>query len=155
MTSPILRGPSRRKRCQNPIQQRWASENKPPRKPLQNHRYADLCAKLPKEMASGMHIKDKKNGQQVNFSFSKIWWASKVSLLAIENDCVARSYRFSVPLTCTRAIIRQKVYSPPPDKGKRSNPPWSPGGGGGVPRGMQLIGALQGANPKSLVPQAI
>ena len=93
-----------------PIQQRWASENKPPRKPLQNHRYADLCAKLPKEMASGMHIKDKKNGQQANFSFSKIWWASKVSLLAIENDCVARSYQFYVPLTCTRAIIRQKVY---------------------------------------------
>ena len=52
----------------------------------------------------------KKNGKQVNFSFRKIWWASKVSLLAIENDCVARSYRFSVPLTCTRAIIRQKVY---------------------------------------------
>ena len=93
-----------------PIQQCWASENKHPRKPLQNHRYADLCAKLPKEMVSGMHIKDKKNGKQVNFSFSKIWWASKVSLLAIENDCVARSYRFSVPLTCTRAIIRQKVY---------------------------------------------
>ena len=57
-----------------------------------------------------MHIKDEKNGKQVNFSFSKIWWASKVSLLAIENDCVARSCRFSVPLTCTRAIIRQKVY---------------------------------------------
>ena len=93
-----------------PIQQRWASESKPPTKPLQNHRYADLCGKLPKEMASGMHIKDQKNGQQVNFSFGKIWWASKVSLLAIENDCVARSYRFSVPLTCTRAIIRQKVY---------------------------------------------
>ena len=64
------------------------------------------------------HIKDNKNGEQVNFSFSKIWWASKVSLLAIRNDCVARSYRFSVPLTCTRAIIRQKVYCnfalPPP-----------------------------------------
>ena len=58
-----------------------------------------------------MHIKDNKNGKQVIFSFSKICWASKVSLLAIENDCVARSYRFSVPLTCTRAIIRQKVYS--------------------------------------------
>ena len=33
-----------------------------------------------------------------------------VSLLAIGNDCVARSYRFYVLLTCTRAIIRQKVY---------------------------------------------
>ena len=92
------------------IQQRWAFENKHPRKPLQNHHYADLWAKRPKEMVSGMHIKDNENGKQVNFSFSKIWWASKVSLLAIENDCVARSYRFSVPLTCTRAIIRQKVY---------------------------------------------
>ena len=95
------------------IQQRWASErlqSKHPRKPLQNHHYADLWAKRPKEMVSGMHIKGSKNGKQVKFSFSKIWWASKVSLLAIENDCVARSYRFSVPLTCTRAIIRQKVY---------------------------------------------
>ena len=92
------------------IQQRWESENEHPRKPLQNHRYADLWAKRPKEMVSGRHIKDKKNGKQVNFIFSKICWASKVSLLAIENDCVARSYRFSVPLTCTRAIIRQKVY---------------------------------------------
>ena len=91
------------------IQQRWESENKHPRKPLQNHRYADLWAKRPKEMACGRHIKDNKNGKQVNFSFSKIWWASKVSLLAIGNDCVVRSYRFSVPLTCTRAIIRQKV----------------------------------------------
>ena len=62
-------------------------------------------------MVSGRHIKDNKNGKQLNFSFSKIWWASKYSLLAIGNDCVARSYRFSVPLTCTRAIIRQKVYS--------------------------------------------
>ena len=93
------------------IQQRWESENEHPRKPLQNHPYADLWAKWPKEMVSGRHIKDNKNGKQVNFSFSKIWWASKVSLLAIRNDCVARSYRFSVPLTCTRAIIRQKVYS--------------------------------------------
>ena len=92
------------------IQQRWESRNKHPRKPLQNHRYADLWAKRPKEMVSGRHIKDNKNGKQVNFSFSKIWWASKVSLLAIRNDCVVRSYRFSVPLTCTRAIIRQKVY---------------------------------------------
>ena len=92
------------------IQQRWESENKHPRKPLQNHRYADLWAKRPKEMVSGRHIKDTKNGKQVNFSFSKSWWASKVSLLAVRNDCVARSYRFSVPLTCTRAIIRQKVY---------------------------------------------
>ena len=93
------------------IQQRWESENKHPRKPLQNHRYVDLWAKRPKEMVSGRHIKDNKNGKQVNFSFSKIWWAPKVSLLAIRNDCVVRSYRFSVPLTCTRAIIRQKVYS--------------------------------------------
>ena len=93
------------------IQQRWASGNKHPRKPLQNHRYADLWAERPKEMVSGRHIKDHKNGKQLNFSFSKIWWASKDSLLAIGNDCVARSYRISVPLTCTRAIIRQKVYS--------------------------------------------
>ena len=92
------------------IQQRWASGNKHPRKPLQNHRYADLWAERPNEMVSGRHIKDNKNGKQLNFSFSKIWWASKDSLLAIGNDCVARSYRFSVPLTCTRAIIRQKVY---------------------------------------------
>ena len=34
--------------------------------------YADLCAKLPKEMVSEMHIKDNKNGKQGNFSFSKI-----------------------------------------------------------------------------------
>ena len=93
------------------IQQRWESENKHPRKPLQNRRYADLWAKRPKEMVSGRLIKDNKNGKKVNFSFSKIWWASKVSLVAIRNDCVVRSYRFSVPLTCTRAIIRQKVYS--------------------------------------------
>ena len=59
-----------------------------------------------------MHIKDNKNGKEVNFSFSKIWWASKVSLLAIENDCVARSYRFSVPLTCTRAIIGASTSEP-------------------------------------------
>ena len=63
-----------------------------------------------KKLVSERHIKDNKNGKQVNFSFSKMWWASKVSLLAIRNDCVVRSYRFSVPLTCTRAIIRQKVY---------------------------------------------
>ena len=92
------------------IQQRWASGNKHPRKPLQNHRYVDLWAERPKEMVSGRHIKDNKNGKQLNFSFSKISWASKDSLLAIGNDCVARSYRFSVPLTCTRTIIRQKVY---------------------------------------------
>ena len=30
---------------------------------------------------------------------------SKVSFLAIGNDCVARRYRFSVPLTYTRAIM--------------------------------------------------
>ena len=93
------------------IQQRRESENKHPRKSLQNHRYADLWAKRPKEMVGWRHIKDNKNGKQVNFSFSKVWWASKVSLFAIRNDCVARSDRFSVPLTCTRAIIRQKVYS--------------------------------------------
>ena len=92
------------------IQQRRASGNKHPRKPLQNHRYVDLWAERPKEMVSGRHIKDNKNGKQLNFSFSKISWASKDSLLAIGNDCVAPSYRFSVPLTCTRAIIRQKVY---------------------------------------------
>ena len=110
MTSPILRGPSRRKRCQNPDTTALSVRKRTPQKTLQNHRYTDLCPKRPKEMVCGMHIKDKKNGKQVSFSFSKIWWASKVSLLAIENDCVARSYRFSVPLTCTRAIIRQKVY---------------------------------------------
>ena len=111
MTSPILRGSREVGNVVNiSIQQRWASENKHPRKPLQNHHYADLWAKRPKEMVSRMHIKDNKNGKQVNFSFSKIWWSSKVSPLAIENDCVACSYRFSVPLTCTRAIIRQKVY---------------------------------------------
>ena len=61
-------------------------------------------------MVSGRHIKDNTNDKQVTFSFSKIWWTSKVSLLAIGNDCVARSYRLYVPLTCTRAKIRQKVY---------------------------------------------
>ena len=112
MTSPILRGLSRRKHCQNLDTKATALRvgKQAPQKTLQNHRYADLWAKRPKEMVSGRHIKDNKNGKQVNFSFSKIWWASKVSLLAIRNDCVARSYRFSVPLTCTRAIIRQKVY---------------------------------------------
>ena len=35
------------------IQQRWASENKHHRNPLQNHHYADLWAKRPKEMVSG------------------------------------------------------------------------------------------------------
>ena len=95
------------------IQQPWASWNKHPRKPLQNHRYADLWAERPKEMVSRRHNKDNKNGKQLNISFSKIWWVLNDSLLdlAIGNDCVARSYRFSVPLTCTRAIIRQKVYS--------------------------------------------
>ena len=91
------------------IQQLWASENKHPRKRHQNHCHADLWAKRPREMVSGRHIKDNKNGKEVNFSFSKIWWTSKVSSLAIGNDCVACSYRFSVPLTCTWAIIRQKV----------------------------------------------
>ena len=92
------------------IQQRWESENKHPRKPLQNHRYADLWGKRPKKwLVEGISKKKNKNGKPVNFSFRKIWWASKVSLLAIRNDCVARSYRFSVPVTCTRAIIRQKV----------------------------------------------
>ena len=61
-------------------------------------------------MVSGRYIKDNKNGKQLNFSCRKIWWASKDFLLATGNDCVARSYWFSVPLTCTRAIIRQKVY---------------------------------------------
>ena len=103
MTSPILRGPSRRKRCQNLDTTALSVRKQKPQKPLQNHRYADLWAERPKEMVSGRHIKDKKNGKQLNFSFSKIWWALKDSLLAIGNDCVARSYRFSVPLTCTRA----------------------------------------------------
>ena len=110
MTSPILRGLSRRKHCQNLDTTALRVGKQARQKTLQNHRYADLWAKRPKELVSGRHIKDNKNGKQVNFSFSKIWWASKVYLLAIRNDCVARSYRFSVPLTCTRATIRQKVY---------------------------------------------
>ena len=47
-----------------------------------------------KKCVSGRHIKDNPNGLQVNVSFSNIWWASTVSLLAIRHDCVARSYRF-------------------------------------------------------------
>ena len=109
MTSPILRGPIRQKR-QNLDTTALSVRKQHPRKPIQNHRYANLWAERPKEMVIGRHIKGNKNGKQLNFSFSKIWWTSKYSLLAIGNDCVARSYRFSVPLTCTRAIIRQKVY---------------------------------------------
>ena len=46
---------------------------------------------------------------------------SKVLLIAIENDCAARSYRFWGPFTCTPAIIRQKVYFTLREKqGKRS-----------------------------------
>ena len=40
------------------IQQRWESENEHPRKPLQNHRYADLWAKRPKEMVTISRLKE-------------------------------------------------------------------------------------------------
>ena len=112
MTSPILRGLSRRKRCQNLDTTALRVGKQAPQKTPPKPSLFRLVSKTTKRklMVSGRHIKDNKNGKQVNFSFSNIWWASKVSLLAIRNDCVARSYRFSVPLTCTRAIIRQKVY---------------------------------------------
>ena len=74
-------------------------------------------------MVTGRHVKDNKNGKQVNFSFSKIWWASKVFLLTIGNDCVARSYRFSVPFACTMAKIRQKVYFTAPSLNLRPSSP--------------------------------
>ena len=53
-----------------------------------------------------------RRAKKVNFNFSKVWWTSKVFLLLTGNDPVARSYRFSVLLTCTRAKIRQKVDLP-------------------------------------------
>ena len=107
MTSPLLKCLSRRKLCQNldttaQSVQKWAPQKTPP-KPLS----CRLVRKRPKEMVSG---RDNKNGKPVKFRFSKIRWTSKVSLLANGNDGVARNYRFSVPLTCIRAIIRQKVY---------------------------------------------
>ena len=42
---------------------------------------------------------------------------------------------------CPALVTDLVVKFPTPGKAKRSNPPWSPGGGGGVPWGMQLIGA--------------
>ena len=49
-------------------------------------------------MISGRHIKDNKNGKQVSFNLSETGQTSKVFLLPFGNDCVACSYRFSVPL---------------------------------------------------------
>ena len=40
---------------------------------------------------------------------------------------------------CPTPVTHLVVKFPTPGKVKRSNPPWSPGGGGG---GLQLIGAL-------------
>ena len=94
-----------------PIQQRWASENNTPENPSKTS-VMPTCAQndQKKWLVEGIS-KVKRTTKQVNFSCSKIWWASKVSLLAIENDCVARSYRFSVPITCTRAIGLNLHYS--------------------------------------------
>ena len=112
MTRWLLGGQSRQK-FQNLDTTALNVRKQTPQKTLPKLLSCRIVSKTTKEMVSQRHIKDNKNGKQVNFSFSKILWTSKVPLLAIENDCVAHSYQFSLLLTCTRAIIRQKIYSSP------------------------------------------
>ena len=112
MTSPVLRDLSRRKLYQNLDTTALSVRKQTPQKKQTKTIVMPTCEQndQKKLLVDGIWIKDNKNGKQINFSLSKIWWTSKVSLLAIENDCFARSYRFSVPLSCTRATIRQTVF---------------------------------------------
>ena len=101
MTNPLLKWQSRRKLCRSWSKSRYNSLERPrtnaPENPTKTIVDADLWAKRSNGMVCGRHIRDNKNGKPVNFTFSKIWWVSKVSLLSSRNDCVARRNRFSVP----------------------------------------------------------